>query len=129
MAERNINVNMIVSKIIIVFIAIVHIYILWFEMFAWTTRARKVFRGLPPDLFEKTKPMAANQGLYNGFLAAGLVWSLFINNAAWSINVAAFFLGCVLVAGIFGAVTVQKKILYVQSAPALLGLLALYFKL
>lgn len=98
-------------------------------MFAWTTRARKVFRTLPADMFEKTKAMAGNQGLYNGFLAAGLIWCFFINDAAWSANVAAFFLGCVLVAGIYGAITVQKKILYVQAVPALLGLLAIYFKL
>jgi putative membrane protein len=115
-----------IPKIIIAFIAIVHIYILWLEMFAWTTRARKVFRGFPPELFEKTKPMAANQGLYNGFLAAGLIWSLIITNATWSTNVAAFFLGCVFIAGVYGAVTVQKKILYVQAVPALLGLISLY---
>jgi putative membrane protein len=115
-----------ISKIIIAFIAIVHIYILWLEMFAWTTRARKVFRGFPPELFEKTKPMAANQGLYNGFLAAGLIWSLIITDAAWSTNVAAFFLGCVFIAGVYGAVTVQKKILYAQAVPALLGLISLY---
>lgn len=115
-----------IPKIIIAFIAIVHIYILWLEMFAWTTRARKVFRGFPPELFEKTKPMAANQGLYNGFLAAGLIWSLIITDAAWSTNVAAFFLGCVFIAGVYGAVTVQKKILYVQAVPALLGLISLY---
>jgi putative membrane protein len=115
-----------IPKIIIAFIAIVHIYILWLEMFAWTTRARKVFRGFPPELFEKTKPMAANQGLYNGFLAAGLIWSLIITNAAWSTNVAAFFLGCVFIAGVYGAVTVQKRILYVQAVPALLGLISLY---
>jgi putative membrane protein len=115
-----------IPKIIIAFIAIVHIYILWLEMFAWTTRARKVFRGFPPELFEKTKPMAANQGLYNGFLAAGHIWSLIITDAAWSTNVAAFFLGCVFIAGVYGAVTVQKKILYVQAVPALLGLISLY---
>ena len=98
-------------------------------MFAWTTRARKVFRTFPSDLFEKTKPMAANQGLYNGFLAAGLIWSFFITNAEWSANVATFFLCCVLVAGVYGAVTVQKRILYVQAVPALLGLLVIYFKI
>ena len=98
-------------------------------MFAWTTRARKVFRTLPADMFEKTKSMAGNQGLYNGFLAAGLIWSFFITDAKWSANVASFFLFCVLVAGIYGAATVQKKILYVQAVPAILGLLAIYFKI
>jgi putative membrane protein len=116
------------SQILIVLVLLIHLYIVWLEMFVWMTRARKVFRKFPPELFEKTKPMAANQGLYNGFLAAGLVWSLLIQDADWSVNVATFFLGCVLVAGIYGAITVQKTILYVQAVPALLGLLALYVK-
>lgn len=114
----------IVARILVGFVAFIHIYILWLEMFAWTTRARKVFRGFPQDLFEKTKPMAANQGLYNGFLAAGLIWSLIIENEAWSINIATFFLLCVLVAGAYGAATVQKKIFLVQGVPAILGLAA-----
>ena len=73
--------------------------------------------------------MAANQGLYNGFLAAGLTWSLFITKADWSINLAIFFLGCVLVAGVFGAYTVQRSILFVQAVPALIGLLVIYLKI
>lgn len=116
----------IVPKIIIAFVALIHIYIMWLEMFAWLTRARKVFRTLPQDLFVPTKSMAANQGLYNGFLAAGLIWSILICDTQWSANVATFFLGCVLVAGLYGAVTVQKKIFYVQGVPAILGLLAIY---
>lgn len=116
----------IAAKIVVAFVALIHIYIMWLEMFAWLTRARKVFRTLPQDLFVPTKSMAANQGLYNGFLAAGLIWSLLICDAAWSINVAAFFLGCVLVAGLYGAATVQRKIFFVQGVPALLGLLAIY---
>ena len=116
------------SQIIIGFIALLHIYILWLEMFAWTTRAKKVFKTIPEDQFEKTKVMAANQGLYNGFLAAGLIWSLFINNTDWSKYVAVFFLGCVLVAGIYGALTASKRIFFVQAIPAILGLLSLLFK-
>lgn len=119
----------IVARILVGFTAFLHIYILWLEMFAWTTRARRVFRGFPPDLFEKTKPMAANQGLYNGFLAAGLIWSLIIDNSAWSMHVATFFLLCVLVAGIYGAFTVQKKIFVVQGVPAILGLIAVYLNI
>ena len=69
--------------------------------------------------------MAANQGLYNGFLAAGLIWSLLIADAVWSTNVACFFLGCIIIAGIFGAFTVQKAIFYVQAIPALIALLAI----
>jgi putative membrane protein len=115
------------SQIIVVFIAIVHVYILWLEMFAWLTRGPKVFKSIPPDLFEKTKVLAANQGLYNGFLAAGLFWSLLISDATWSKNVAIFFLGCVLVAGIYGAMTASKRILFVQAIPAAAGLLSLLF--
>ncbi len=91
-------------------------------MFAWTTRGRKTFKSIPPDLFEKTKALAANQGLYNGFLAAGLIWSLFIADTAWSANVAYFFLGCVMVAGIYGAITAQKSIFFIQTVPATLAL-------
>lgn len=116
-----------ISQIIIGFIAVLHIYILWLEMFAWTTRAKKVFKTIPEDQFEKTKVLAANQGLYNGFLAAGLIWSLLIGEAIWSKNVALFFLGCVLVAGIYGALTASKKIFLVQAVPAILGLLSLLF--
>jgi putative membrane protein len=112
------------SQIIIGFIAFLHIYILWLEMFVWTTRGRKVFKTIPADQFEKTKVMAANQGLYNGFLAAGLIWSLFIADATWSKNIAMFFLSCVLIAGIYGALTASKRIFFVQSVPAILGLLS-----
>lgn len=115
------------SQIIVGLIAVVHLYILWLEMFAWLTRGPKVFRTIPADLFEKTKVMAANQGLYNGFLAAGLIWALLISDAAWGKNVAIFFLGCVLVAGIYGAMTASKRILFVQAVPAAIGLLSLLF--
>ncbi|QMW06502.1 DUF1304 domain-containing protein [Spirosoma foliorum] len=113
-----------VAEILIGVVAIEHIYILWLEMFAWTTRGRKTFRSLAPELFEPTKALAANQGLYNGFLAAGLIWSLLIDDSAWRVNVAYFFLGCVIVAGIYGALTAQKSILFVQALPAIIALLA-----
>lgn len=112
------------SQLIIIYTAALHIYILWLEMFAWTTYGRKVFKTIPADQFEKTKVMAANQGLYNGFLAAGLIWSLFITDVTWSKNIAIFFLACVLVAGIYGAITASKRIFFVQAVPAILGLLA-----
>ena len=115
-----------ISQLLIGFVALEHIYILWLEMFAWTTRGRKTFKSFPPDLFEKTKPLAANQGLYNGFLAAGLIWSLLIQDTAWQLNVAVFFLCCVIVAGIFGALTAQKSIFFVQALPAILALLAVH---
>ena len=112
----------IIAKITLGFVAFIHLYILWFEMFAWETKGRKVFRGFPADLFGKTKTMAANQGLYNGFLAAGLIWTFFISDKMWANNIALFFLGCVAVAGVYGAATVEKKILFVQTVPAVLGI-------
>ncbi len=114
------------AKILVAIVALEHLYILWLEMFAWETRGRKVFRGsLRQDMFGPTKVLAANQGLYNGFLAAGLVWSVLITDEAWSKNVAIFFLGCVIVAGLYGGVTAGRKIIYVQAVPAALALLAL----
>lgn len=114
-------------KILIALIAVEHIYILWLEMFAWTTRAPKVFRGFPKHLFAETKTLAANQGLYNGFLSAGLIWSLLICNLVWQQNIAVFFLCCVAVAGIYGGFTAGKRIFFVQALPALvtLGFIAL----
>ncbi|MCL1677934.1 DUF1304 domain-containing protein [Elizabethkingia miricola] len=113
----------IIAIILTAIVAIEHLYILWMEMFAWETAGKKAFGGaLPHDLFKPTKGLAANQGLYNGFLAAGLVWSFLIENPEWSINVRIFFLGCVAVAGIFGAITASKKIFFVQALPALLAL-------
>ena len=115
------------SQITLVFVAALHIYFLWLEMFVWTTKGKKVFKSLPDDLFEKTKTMAANQGLYNGFLAAGLIWSLFISDPIWSKNVALFFLICVVIAGIYGGVSVSKKIFFVQSIPAIIAIISLFF--
>ena len=119
----------IAAQIIIGLVAIIHIYILWLEMFAWTTRGPKVFKGFPRDLFPRTVSLAANQGLYNGFLAAGLIWTFFINDAAWSANVAYFFLGCIMIAGLYGAATAQKTILFVQTIPAALGVICVYYGL
>ncbi len=109
-----------IATILIAFIALEHIYILYMEMFTWTTLGKKTFRSLDPSLFEPTKTLAANQGLYNGFLSAGLIWSLFISDSEWHLNVALFFLLCVAVAGIYGAMTAGKRIFYVQAMPALI---------
>ena len=116
----------IISKILIGLVAALHLYFLWFEMFAWTTRGRKIFKQIPAELFEPTKTMAANQGLYNGFLAAGLIWSILIKDPTWQIYVAIFFLSCVLIAGVFGAFTASKKIFIVQGLPALIALLLIH---
>lgn len=109
-------------NILIGLVAFIHIYIWIFEMFFWESRGPKVFRSFPKDLFPKTKALAANQGLYNAFLAAGLIWTFFIENMEWRENVAIFFLGCVAVAGIYGAATAERKIFFVQALPALIAL-------
>ncbi len=106
---------------IISFVAIIHIYILYIEMFLWTKpKGIKTFGLKSKEFAEETKVMGANQGLYNGFLAAGLIWSIISKQN----DVAVFFLTCVFVAGIYGAYsTNKKKILYIQSIPAIIGLI------
>jgi putative membrane protein len=113
---------LLVIKFLIGLCALEHLYILWLEMFAWTTRAPKVFKRLPAHLFAPTKTLAGNQGLYNGFLAAGLIWSLFIHDSEWSLHIATFFLICIAVAGVYGAFTAGKRIFFVQALPALITL-------
>jgi putative membrane protein len=115
-----------IAKILIGFIAVEHIYILYMEMFAWTTLGKKTFKSLDPSLFEPTKLLAANQGLYNGFLAAGLIWTFFISDENWQQNVAIFFLSCVSIAGIYGAMTAGKRIFFVQALPALIALAVVF---
>jgi putative membrane protein len=115
----------ILAQVMIGIVAAEHIFILWLEMFAWETRGKKVFRGsMPPELFRPTKVLAANQGLYNGFLAAGLIWTFFISDPQWQSNVALFFLSCVAIAGIYGALTASRRIFFVQALPALAAIVA-----
>ncbi len=114
----------IIAIILTAFVAVEHLYILWMEMFAWESVGKKTFGGsLPPELFKPTTNLAANQGLYNGFLVAGLTWSFLIDDSLWSTNVRLFFLGCVVVAGIFGALTASRKIFFIQALPALLAII------
>ena len=115
-----------IAMIPVALTALLHVYILWLEMFAWESRGPAAFRSLPRELFPQTKTLAANQGLYNGFLAAGLFWSLFIADPDWSRNVAPCFLLFVLVAGAYGAATASRRIFYVQGVPALIGLAAVW---
>lgn len=111
------------AKIIIGIIAIMHVYYLYFEVFAWETIGRRIFgKGYTKEFFTQTKVLAANQGTYNGFLSAGLIWSLFIQDMIWRDYVALFFLSCVLIAGIVGAITADKKIFFIQGVPALIGM-------
>jgi putative membrane protein len=109
------------AKAVIALVAIFHLYVLWIEMFAWESRGPKVFRMIPKDMFAPTKAMMANQGLYNGFLAAGLIWALIAAPDRF-VSIATFFLACVAIAGIFGAMTASRRIFYVQALPALIGL-------
>jgi putative membrane protein len=109
------------SQVLTGLVAALHLYFLILEMFLWATpRGQKVF-GRTAAEQESTKVLAANQGLYNGFLAAGLVWSL-VGNAAVAIPVRTFFLGCVVIAGIYGGLTATRKILFVQAVPAAIAL-------
>ena len=111
-----------IANVLVALVALLHLYFLVLEMFLWTTpKGRKVF-GTTPEFAEGSKVLAANQGLYNGFLAAGLVWGLLRGDAATQL----FFLACVLVAGLYGAATVSRKILFVQAAPAALAMLAVW---
>jgi putative membrane protein len=116
---------LLLAEIFTAIVAIIHLYVLWLEMFAWTTRAKRVFKKNPPGYFEMTKTLAANQGLYNGFLAAGLCWTFFIDDVTWQENIRFFFLGCVFIAGIYGSLTADKKIFWVQSFPAALAIISL----
>ncbi len=108
------------ATVVVGLIAVLHVYILVLEMFLWNTpRARRAF-GLTPEFAQATTVLAANQGLYNGFLAAGLFWGLFLGAAGAAITI--FFLLCVLVAGLYGAATANKRILFIQAVPAAIGL-------
>lgn len=114
--------------ILIGIVAALHLYFLWFEMFVWTSRGKKIFKNFPKDMFEPTKSLAANQGLYNGFLAAGLIWTFIIQDPVWSTNISVFFLSCIAIAGIYGAFTADKKIFFVQALPALIALILIFLK-
>jgi putative membrane protein len=106
--------------------ALLHVYILVLEMFLWTTpRGRRAF-GTTPEFAEASKVLAANQGLYNGFLAAGLAWGL-LRGGMDGFETILFFLGCIMVAGLYGAVTVGRKILFIQTVPAAFTALVLIY--
>jgi putative membrane protein len=115
-----------IANILVALVAALHAYFLILEMFLWDKpQGLKVFRNTP-EKAATTKVLAANQGLYNGFLSAGLVWGLVHGNPAFAFQIKAFFLLCVIVAGAYGAATVSTRILMVQALPAALALLALF---
>lgn len=110
----------IAADIVVVLVGLLHVYFLVLEMFFWDKPlGLKVF-GQKKEAAAATKVLAANQGLYNGFLAAGLFWGVYLGSGGTSVKI--FFLGCVLVAGLFGAATASRKILFVQALPAAVGL-------
>ena len=112
-----------IANLLIGLVALIHVYIVILEMVWWDTpRGHKAF-GLTPEFAARSKVLAANQGLYNGFLVAGLVWGLWLGEGGFAIKL--FFLACVLVAGLFGAATASRKILYIQALPAALAIAAL----
>ena len=114
-----------ITNILIAIVALLHVYFLVLEMFLWTTpTGRRVLR-TTPEFAQASKVLAANQGLYNGFLVAGLVWGLALG--ADGLHVKLFFLGCVIVAGVFGALTVSRRIFFVQALPAIAAFALLLF--
>lgn len=109
-----------VATALVALVAIEHLYILVLEMFLWTKPAGLRAFGLTPEFAAQSAALAANQGLYNGFLAAGLIWALARKDEGFSLRV--FFLSCVVIAGVFGAITAKPSILFVQAAPAFVAL-------
>jgi putative membrane protein len=116
-----------VAGILITVVALLHLYFMYLEMVAWDTPAGRKAFNLTPEFAAASKTLAANQGLYNGFLAAGLIWGLYLGEAGFAVK--AFFLICIVIAGLFGAATVARKILYIQALPAAIALIALWLGL
>jgi putative membrane protein len=115
-----------IANILVALVAVLHVYFLILEMFLWTKPlGLKTFRNSIEKAADSAV-LAANQGLYNGFLAAGLVWGLVQNVPAFAFEIKMFFLLCVIVAGIYGAATVSRRILFVQAAPAAVALILLW---
>lgn len=113
----------ILKNVLVILVAVLHVYILYIEMFLWNKpKGLKIFR-MTQAQADNSKVLAANQGLYNGFLAAGLFWSVFVADPVQSFQLSVFFLGCVIVAALYGGYTVGKKILMVQGTPAALALI------
>jgi len=115
-----------IANALVALVALAHLYFLVLEMFLWTKpRGLKTFR-MTAEKAADSAALAANQGLYNGFLAAGLIWGLVHGVPAFALQIKTFFLLCVIVAGVYGAATVSRKILFVQALPAALALIAVW---
>ena len=117
----------ILSNLVVVLVALLHVYFLVLEMFLWDKPAGLKAFGQTLEAATASKVLAANQGLYNGFLAAGLVWALLYPDPAIGHQIAVFFLFCVIIASIYGAYSVNRRILMIQGLPALLALLSIFF--
>ncbi|WP_416982019.1 DUF1304 domain-containing protein [Streptomyces sp. T028] len=113
----------ILANVLVALVAALHVYILVMEMFLWQKKPGMGFHGFDAEMARRTAAMAANQGLYNGFLAAGLVWGLVADDAT-GFAAQVFFLSCVIVAGVYGAVTANRRILVAQALPGALALAA-----
>lgn len=116
----------IVATLLVLLVAVEHVYILILEMFLWRKPAGMRAFGTTPEQAEQTAVLAGNQGLYNGFLAAGLVFGLLYPEPTAARAIVTFFLACVIVAGVYGAATVSRRILFVQAGPALVALIAVW---
>jgi putative membrane protein len=113
------------ADVAVALVALLHLYFLVLEMFLWTRPSGLKTFALTPEFAKATQALAANQGLYNGFIAAGLGWGLVLGGAGGSIKI--FFLGCVVVAGVFGGLTASHKILWVQALPGMIALALVLF--
>ncbi|VAW72558.1 Protein of unknown function DUF1304 [hydrothermal vent metagenome] len=116
---------MMIVNVMVGFVALLHVYFLVLEMFLWDKPLGLRVFGNSRESAKATKVLAMNQGLYNGFLAAGLIWGIFLGEGGYAVKI--FFLGCVVIAGIFGGLTASRKILFVQALPAAIGLLLVFW--
>ncbi len=114
------------SLVLVLLVAVLHLYFLVLEMFLWTTKRGLATFGMTAAQAAETATLAKNQGLYNGFLAAGLIWGALHTDPAMGFQIKLFFLGCVIVAGVYGAATVSSRILFVQSLPAAIAMLLVF---
>jgi putative membrane protein len=112
----------VIANLVVGAVALLHLYILVLEMFLWTTPRGRAAFGTDKEFAQASATLAANQGLYNGFLAAGLIWGL-VAGGSVGFQAKVFFLACVIVAGIYGALSVNRRILFVQTVPAAIGLI------
>lgn len=112
------------ADMVVLGVALLHVFFLVLEMMLWDKPAGRRILCLDPDFASKTRTLAANHGLYNGFLAAGLMWSLLEEQLAFSLQV--FFLGCVIIAGIFGGITTNRLIIWVQALPGMIALILVF---